>query len=228
MFTNEFCIYIADDVEWAKKGDYILLYVRALNGGAYLQVEMYKNDMKESVWTEVLDNSKEMEIDEGGKRKMCSYTIFHPEHGAIPDKIAREFASYIGDVVRYVMVYMNENMHNPEYVYETSEVKNVKVQNGKKKTKSKALRRKIYVPRRIVVKETRGCTKQVQNGACKGDLKNREYYMSQWKARSYVRRVKHKDGTVDLVTVSGSVRKRNPKLLEKKSDGADYILKKRG
>lgn len=219
--SEHFCIKVQDSIT---KDEKVWLYVRALDDGNFIQTDMYRKGEKNSVLTIVFYNKG---IDDGdGRFHLSTYAIDHPEYGEMPEEIMKTYAPQITDAVFYVLFYIQENINNPEYVEETTEVRNVKVRNGKKKARNKVFRRKIYVPRRVVVRATAISTESTQTTTRSNDTKKREYFLSQWKVRAHIRRIVHKDGTVEYIKVNGTIRKRKPHLLERES-AVEYVIKKK-
>jgi len=242
-FSNRFAVSVLNDMpEATNRGDYILLLVRCIDGGKFIQVDMYQKSVGNRViWTEVLDNSKPMKTIDG-HFYMESYTICHEssisQYTYNVEGMDEAVTTYISDIVRYVIFFMQENLNNPEYVIQKTEVhtESTSKPGSKKKKKSvskKTVRRTMYVPKRVVINEAKAIVstkKTAENDVAKEQNEKRIYtgHIEEWTTRGHKRRVVHKDGTVDYVDVKPSVHKRNPKLMEKgTSTGVDIKLKQR-
>lgn len=231
MFSNNFCIEILNDMEGCSRNEKMLFYVRSLEDGNYIQVDMYRcvgaADM--SIWTEVLDNSKVMDCVDG-RYKMQSYTILHPMYGDVSKYMIAELSTYISDVVHYVLMYMMYNIDNPEYVDVRTEMTTTRKCGKEKKNRKKLSRRKVYVPKKITVrsdKPERNEDDATGNQENTSTLVDRTYYCEKWKVREHERKVRHKDGSVTIIKIPEKWRKRNPKLLGNNGEGIDYVLRKR-
>ena len=117
-FASRFAIAIKNDMNGTEyKNDLILLYVRSLDNGTFIQVDMYQKSVGDRIlWTEVLDNSKKMVVVDG-HFFMESYSI-HREGGLFEYARGNEkqITTYISDVVHYVLFFMQENPHKIEDV----------------------------------------------------------------------------------------------------------------
>lgn len=231
LFSKRFAIALLNDIEGSpSKMDVAIFLVRSICDDKYVQVDMYQKSAGDQVlWTEVLDNAKPMKKVEDGFY-MESYSIHH--YGSLMgyEPSQESFIStYINDVVRYVLFFMQENMNNPEYVNKKTETRTENsgkpAKKGKKKSTKKQTRVTTYVPKRIIVKDEAAVDKQIKPG--KG-LEKRIYtgHTEQWTSRGHKRRIVSKDGTVKYVDVKSSIRKRNPKLMEKGQEhGHDIKLR---
>lgn len=233
-FASRFAIAIKNDMNNTEyKNDLILLYVRSLDDGAFIQVDMYQKSVGDRIlWTEVLDNSKVMEVVDG-HFFMESYSI-HREGGLYEYAHGNEeqITTYISDVVHYVLFFMQENLENPEYVtkkVEThTETSGKPVKKGKKKPAKKTVRSTMYVPKRIVSYEGAADTSKEQNSESSKVDSKRIYtgHTEEWHTKGYKRRIQRKDGSIDYIDVKPSVRKRNPALLAKGQEkGRDIKLR---
>ena len=153
LFSERFAVSVLNDIKDApNKNEYFLFFVRAIDGGKFIQVDVYQKSVGNMVlWTEVLDNSKPMSVIDGHFH-MESYSIHH-DGGLLPHSsdMASSITMYISDVVHYVIFYMQENINNPEYVNKTVTTTTQTIGSKKnKKAKKKLTRSTMYVPRRIV------------------------------------------------------------------------------
>lgn len=225
LFSNRFAISVVNDIEGSPtKRDVMIFFVRAIRDGKFIQVDMYQKTVGDRVlWTEVLDNSKPMKKVEQGYY-MESYSI-HRDGGLFEYASPNEafVTTYISDVVRYVIFFMQENLNNPQYVVKKTNTHvepGKPAKKGKKKPQKKTTRSTTYVPKRITVLYDATETKpKAEEEEQKPDeeREKRIYtgHTEEWTARGHKRRIVSKDGTVRYVDVKPSVRKRNPKLMEK-------------
>ncbi|MBR2704441.1 MAG: hypothetical protein IKE91_03130 [Clostridia bacterium] len=225
LFSNRFAIAVVNDIEGSPtKRDVMIFLVRAICDGKFIQVDMYQKTVGDRVlWTEVLDNSKPMKKVEQGYY-MESYSV-HRE-GGLMDYVTSEesfVVTYISDVVHYVIFFMQKNLNNPQYVVKKTDTHvepGKPAKKGKKKPQKKTVRATTYVPKRITV--TYDATETKPNAEEEGQKPDEERekriytgHTEEWIARGHKRRIVSKDGTVRYVDVKPSVRKRNPKLMEK-------------
>lgn len=221
LFSKRFAIALLNDIEGSpSKMDMAIFFVRSICDDKYVQVDMYQKSAGDQVlWTEVLDNTNPMKKIEDGFY-MESYSIHRYGNlmGYEPSKESF-IATYINDVVRYVMFFMQENLNNPEYVIQKTETRTENsgkpAKKGKKKPAKKQTRVTTYVPKRIIVKDEATTDSDKQIKPSEG-LEKRIYtgHTEKWTSRGHKRRIVSKDGTVRFVDVKPSVRKRNPKLMK--------------
>lgn len=238
LFSKRFAITVLNDMEGTKHlKDEIWLFVRALQDGKFIQVDMYQKSVGDRVlWTEVLDNSKPMLKVEGGFY-MESYSVHRPgDLTGYAVGMEEHITTYISDVVHYVLFFMQENLNNPEYVMKKTEThtegssKPTKGKKNKKSTK-KTIRRTMYVPKHVTVRDDDADAPKAIDKQQNDSQEKRSYtgHTESWTSRGHKRRIVGKDGSVRYVDVKPSVHRRSPELLEKaQTKGVDIKLRTKG
>ena len=242
LFSQMFAISVLNDVKGALlKKESIIFFVRSIDEGNFIQVDMFEKSLGDMVaWTVVIDNTHQ-KYTKDGKFYMETYAIEHngPGLSNAPNTVKERLTVYCSDVVQYVLFFMQENLNNPEYVTKKTEehsegsINPVK-KKKKKNAKKKVVRSTIYVPKRIISENESTTDKASVTDGEEGNkdenkkTEKRGYtgHIEEWKARGYKRRLVSKDGTVRYVDVKPSIRKRNPKLMAKGQEkGVDIKLR---